>query len=229
MRFRKGKPMKITLHHAYEARSERVLWLLEELGVDYELVVHNFFDKSLRSAEYLAINPAARVPALEIDRQVMCESGASVEYLCELFPEKGLGRPAGDAERMEYLDMLHYAESIGQHVANLTQAHIVLYKPEMRSPTQMNLEARRLHKVMERMERQLSDGRDYLMASGFSGADCAVGFGVGIAQKFISFDALPNCAAYAGRIAARPAYQKAQAPEGVQRIYTKEFYEAPDV
>ena len=221
--------MTITLHHAHEARSFRALWLLEEMGLDYELKVHNFFDKSLRSPEYLAINPAARVPALEIDGQIMCESGASVEYLCELYPEKGLGRPVGDPERMEYLDMLHYAESIGQHVANLTQAHIVLYKPEMRSPTQMSLEARRLHKVLERMERLLGDGREYLMASGFSGADCAVGYGVEIARKFIPFDALPNCAAYAARVAARPAYQRALPSEDVQRIYKKEFYEAPDV
>ena len=221
--------MKIKLHHAHEARSFRVLWLLEEMGLDYDLVVHNFFDKSLRRPEYLEINPAARVPALELDGRIICESGASIEYLCEIFPEKGLGRPAGDPERMEYLDMLHYAESIGQHGANLTQAHIVLYKPEMRSPTQMNLEARRLHKGLERMERLLGDGREYLMASGFSGADCAVGFGVDLARKFISFDALPLCAAYAERIVARPAYQRALPPEGVQRIYTKDFYEAPDV
>ncbi|WP_127112440.1 glutathione S-transferase family protein [Shimia sediminis] len=221
--------MKITLHHAHEARSFRVLWLLEEMGLDYELVVHNFFDKSLRSPDYLEINPAARVPALEIDGKVIVESGASVEYLCEIFPEKGLGRPAGDAERMEYLDMLHYAESIGQHMANLTQAHIVLYKPEMRSPTQMNLEARRLHKVLGRLERQLSDGRDYLLASGFSGADCAVGYGVEVAKRFVSFGDLPHCAAYGARIAARPAYQRSLPPEDVQRIYTKDFYEAPDV
>ena len=221
--------MKITLHHAHEARSFRVLWLLEEMGLDYDLVVHNFFDKSLRKPEYLAINPAARVPALEIDGQILCESGAAVEYLCEMFPQHGLGRPAGDGERLEYLDMLHYAESIGQHVANLTQAHIVLYKPEMRSPTQMTLEARRLHKVLERMEQRLGDGRAYLLASGFSGADCAVGFGVEIARRFVTFDDLPNCAAYLARIAARPAYRRALPPEGVQRIYTQEFYEAPDV
>lgn len=221
--------MKITLHHAHEARSVRVLWLLEEMGLRYELVLHNFFDKSLRSPDYLAINPAGRVPALEIDGQIMCESGAMIEYLCELFPEKGLGRPAWDPERMLWLDMLHYAESVGQHLANLTQAHIVLYKPEMRSPTQMNLEARRLAKVLGRLEMILSDGREYLMPSGFSGVDCAMGFGIDIAQKFLRFDDMPLLAAYAERLRARPAYSAAQPPEGAQRIYAKEFYETPDV
>lgn len=221
--------MKIVLHHAHEARSMRVLWMLEELGVPYDVVLHNFFDKSLRSPDYLAINPAARVPALEIDGQVICESGASIEYLCELFPEKGLGRPAGDPERMAWLDMLHYAESIGQHVANLTQAHIVLYKPDMRSPTQMNLEARRLLKVLGRLEDRLSDGREFVMKSGFSGADCAVGYGVDVARRFVAFDALPRVAAYRDRVVSRPAFKAALPPEGVQRIYTQDFYEAPDV
>nr|WP_319948364.1 glutathione S-transferase [uncultured Shimia sp.] len=221
--------MKITLHHAHEARSMRVLWLLEELGVAYDLKVHNFFDKSLRSPEYLALNPAARVPALEIDGEVMCESGAMIEYLCELFPDKALGRPAGDPERMAWLDWLHYAETIGQHCANLTQAHIVLYEAHMRSPTQMSLEARRLHKVLGRLELQLADGRDYVMASGFSGVDCAVGYGVDIARRFVRFDDMPMVAAYAARLAARAAYRAAQPPENATLIYRKDFYEVPNV
>ncbi|WP_372885988.1 glutathione S-transferase family protein [Shimia sp.] len=220
--------MKLVLHHAHEARSVRVLWLLEELGLDYELRVHDFFDKSLRSPEYLAINPAARVPALEVDGAVMCESGAMIEYLCERCPEAGLGRSAGDPERMAWLDMLHYAETVGQHLANLTQSHIVLYEPAMRSPTQISLETRRLAKVLGRLELILGDGRDYLMARGFSGVDCAMGYGIDVATRFLRLDAMPHLLSYLERLRARPAWQQAQPPKGAPRIYRKAFYEVPD-
>ena len=85
----------IRLHHCKGTRSDRTLWLLYEIGVDFDLVVHPF-DKTLRAPDYAALNPAGRVPALEIDGAVMTETGAIAEYLCETFPECGLGRFAGD-------------------------------------------------------------------------------------------------------------------------------------
>ncbi len=207
----------------------RVLWLLEELGVPYDLVTYDFFNKSLRDPDYLRLSPAGRVPALEVDGQPMVESGAMVEYLCELYPEAGLGRAPGTPERQSWLDWLHYAETIGQHGANLTQGHIVLYEDWMRSPTQIGLETKRLAKVLGRIEAHLSDGRDWLMASGFSGVDCAVGYTVWLAQYFVRFDDMPHLAAYFARILARPAFQAALPPADAPKIYTKDFYEVPDV
>lgn len=220
--------MKITLHHAHDSRSFRVLWLLKELGVDFTLEVHDFFDKSLRSPEYAQLSLAGRVPVLEIDGQVMSESGAMVEYLCELFGEAGLGRAAGSAERMQWLDWVHYAETIGQHCANLTQSHIMLREDWMKSKTLQRLEAKRLERVLGRVERQLSDGRDYLLGD-FCGADCAVGYGVRVATRFVRFEHLPLVAAYHARMAQRAAYQAALPPKGAQLIYRQEFYEMPDV
>lgn len=221
--------MAITLHHAYDSRSMRVLWLLEEMGLDYQLQCYDFFDKSLRSEAYLALHPAGRVPALEIDGQVMLESGAILEYLAERHPDSGLGRAPGSVERMAYLEMLHYAETLGQHLANLTQGHIVLYEDWMRSPTQIGLETKRLAKVLGRLEALLSDGRDYLLPSGFSAADCAVGYGVWLAARFVDLKPFPKLSAYRTRLIARPAFQKALPPEGARRIYTQDFYEAPNV
>lgn len=221
--------MQITLHHAHEARSMRILWLLEELGADYTLRVYDFFNKSLRSEDYLTIHPAGRVPSVEIDGRVMLESGAIAEYLAEQFPDASLHRGLDHSERMAYLELLHYAETIGQHLANLTQGHIVLYEDWMRSPTQIGLETKRLAKVLTRLEAQLRDGRAYLLTSGFSAADCAVGYGVWLAPRFVSLEKLPHVAAYRDRLMARPALQKALPPEGAKRIYTKDFYEVPDV
>jgi hypothetical protein len=123
----------IRLHHVAQARSFRILWLMEEMGLEFEVVRRSFFDKSLRSPEYLAISPAGRVPALEIDGRVIYESGAITEYLCAT--RGALGRAQGDAEWVDWLEWLHFAETIGQHLANLTQQHIALREDWMRSPT----------------------------------------------------------------------------------------------
>ena len=219
----------IRLHHAAQARSMRVIWVLEELGLDYELVSYNFFDKSLRSEEYKALNPAGRVPAMEIGTgQVICESGAAVEYLAEL-GDGALSRAAGSPERAEYLDLLHYAETIGQHCANLTQAHIVLYQDWMKSPTQMGLEAKRLAVTLKRLDAQLADGRDWMLAGGFSAVDCALAYSVFAGEKFTSLAQMPNLSAWWGRFQARPSFAKALPKEGEALIYRKDFYAPPEV
>ena len=118
--------MSLTLHHCHDARSMRTLWLLREIGLEFELVIHGF-DRSLRAPEFLKVSPAGRVPALVHNGQALIETGAITEYLCETF-ETPLFRPPGDPERVEWLTWLHYAETLGQHLAILTQQHIVLRK-----------------------------------------------------------------------------------------------------
>jgi glutathione S-transferase len=80
----------IRLHHVPQSRSMRTLWLLHELAVEFE-VVEWPFDKTLRSPEYLALNPAGRVPALELDGRTIWETGAITEVLCERFPRRAWG------------------------------------------------------------------------------------------------------------------------------------------
>jgi glutathione S-transferase len=177
----------IRLHHCSQSRSMRVLWLLNELGVPFEAITHPF-DKSLRDPAYLRLSPAGRVPALEIDGMTMFESGAMMEYLCERFPEAGLGRLPGGPERAEWLTWLHFAETISQHVAALTQQHIMLYDDAMRSPIVMKLEAARLKKCHAAVEARLSGpggNRDYLLSSGFSAADIAVGQAIYMATTML--------------------------------------------
>lgn len=139
----------LTLHHCHETRSMRSLWLLHELGLPFDLRIYPF-DRTLRSDAYLTLNPVGRVPALEIDGEVIWESGAITEVLCERFPERGLGRPPGDIDRPDWLIWVHFAETISQHSAALTQQHIALYEDSMRSPIVMRLEAKRLENATPR-------------------------------------------------------------------------------
>ncbi len=219
--------MTIRLHHVAQARSFRILWLLEEMGLEYEIRHWSFFDKSMRSDEFRALSPAARVPALEIGGRVLFESGAITEYLLETRPHLGLFRPPGDEERADWLQWLHFAETIGQHIANLTQHHIVLREPWMRSPTVMRLEARRLEKVLEVVDRAVSD-HEWLLPSGFTAVDVAVGYGVMIARRFVPAGLLAGVDAYRERLTARPAFQRALAVDGEAQIYTRDFYPPPE-
>ncbi|MEM9319812.1 MAG: glutathione S-transferase family protein [Pseudomonadota bacterium] len=213
----------ITLHHVPESRSMRVLWLLHELGLDFDIRVWPF-DQTLRSAQYLALSPAGRVPALEIDGARYFESGAMIELLCELYPAPGLGRAPGDQERADWLTWIHFAETISQHAAALTQQHIVLREDAMRSPVVMKIEAARIGKCFDALDTRL-EGRDFLLASGFSAADVAVGQAVYMARRFKRPDYHPELCAWIARLEARPAFANCL-PEAGEGLYGQEFYEA---
>ena len=217
----------IVLHHVAQARSFRTLWLLQEMGLEFEVRQWNFFDKSMRGQEFRALSPAARVPALEIDGRVLFESGAITEYLVETRPECGLGRAVGHEERADWLQWLHFAETIGQHLANLTQHHIALRDPAMRSPTVMRLEAKRLEKVLEVVDRAVP-AQEYLLSSGFSAVDVNVGYGVMIARHFVPGDLLPALDGYFQRLVARDAFALAKARDGDTVIYRNAFYAPPE-
>ena len=220
----------ITMHHCPQSRSMRVLWLLAELGVPYRVQVRAF-DKSLRAPEFLSLSPAGRVPALEIDGERMFESAAIMEYLCERFPEAGLGRLPGDPDRMAWLVWLHFAETISQHVAALTQQHILLYDDATRSPIVMKLEAARLLKCFAAIEARLStpvENRDYLLTSGFSACDIAVGQAVYLARHFAPTEAFPELEAWMQRITDRDGFRAALPKPEEALIYTQAFYPAWD-
>ncbi|MBJ3763517.1 glutathione S-transferase family protein [Maribius pontilimi] len=218
----------ITLHHCHQTRSMRTLWLLHELDVDFQLRVRPF-DMSLRDPEYLSINPSGRVPALHLDGEVIWESGAITEVLCERFADRGLGRPPGDIDRPDFLIWLHFAETISQHAAALTQQHVVLFDDAMRSPVVMKLEAKRLEKCYAAIEARLStpvENRDYLLTSGFSAADISVGQAVYMARHFARLDGFPEVARWYDQITERETFQKALPPPGAELLYRQDFYEA---
>ncbi|WP_224823380.1 glutathione S-transferase family protein [Cognatishimia sp. MH4019] len=215
----------ITLHHCHQTRSMRVLWLLNELEVDFKVVIYPF-DQTLKSDQYLTVHPVGRVPALQIDGEVMFESGAIVEYLCERFPEAGLGRAPGDLDRMDWLNWVHFAETISQHTAALTQQHVALYEDAMRSPVVMKIEAKRIGKCFDAIEARLDtpvEQRDYLLTSGFSAADIGVGQAVYMAKHFVKLDPYPKLSAWYARITERAGFQAALPPDD-GRLYAQDFY-----
>ena len=201
----------------------RVLWLLHEIGEPFEVEVHPF-DRSLRSADYLAKHPVGRVPSVELDGKAIWESGAIIEVLCERFPGSGLGRAPGDPERADWLTWVHFAESVSQHTAALTQQHVAIYEDRMRSPIVMKLEAMRLGKCFAAIEGRLGETGDYLLPGGFSAADVAVGQAVYMARYFAETAPFPMLEGWYDRISARPGFQASLPPEGADRLYDRAFY-----
>tara|TARA_R110000787_G_scaffold162503_4_gene275932 strand:- start:569 stop:1234 length:666 start_codon:yes stop_codon:yes gene_type:complete len=216
----------ITLHHCPQTRSMRTLWLLHELDVEFHVKIHAF-DKSLREPEYLSVSPAGRVPALEIDGERMFETGAITQYLCERYSPDRMGRSTHAPDRMAWLVWVHFAETISQHTAALTQQHIVLREDRMRSPIVMKLEAARVAKCYDALEARLStpiENRDYMLTSGFSAADISVGQAVYMSRYFVTLDRHPAVSEWYERITERASFVKSLPKAG--GIYERDFYPA---
>ncbi len=216
----------LTLWHVPQSRSMRSLWLLHEIGADFRVETLDFFDGSMRQPPYAAITPVGRVPALQDGAVTLHESGAITEWLCETRAPH-LTRAPGTSERAAWLDWLHFAETLGQHIANLSQHHSVLREDWQRSPTVMKLEAARLSRALRLVEQGLADGRNWLLRD-FSGVDCQIGWSVWAAAHFVRFGDRPLLAAYRDRCARRPGFQAALPRPGEALIYTQAFYEVPD-
>ncbi|MFN3526620.1 MAG: glutathione S-transferase family protein [Paracoccus sp. (in: a-proteobacteria)] len=213
----------IRLHHVPGSRSMRVLWLLEELGLDYELQHWSLTDGSMRSADFLALSPLGRVPALEIDGQAIWESGAIIEVLTER--EGRLAPRPGQPDRAAFLEWVHFAETQANIVQALNIQHIFLRPESARSIPLMKLDTRRLAVTARALEAHLT-GRETLLAA-FSAADCMLGFNIDALFHFLPADDYPALIAYRDRMRTRPAYQRAEAAGGGS-LFAQNFYEIPD-
>lgn len=214
---------RLCLHHVPSSRSFRVLWMLAELGMDPEIELYAIPDGSLRSSAFLEKSPAGRVPALEIDGQVIFESGAILEYLAETRPEAALGRAPGQTERVDYLQWMHFAETQASILGSLNLQHIFLRDPADKSPAVLKIEAARLARTLDVIERAVAD-RDWLLAGGFSAADVMMGFNLFAAPYYVRLDPYPALRAYIARFEARPAHARARDLDGPQTFYARDFY-----
>jgi glutathione S-transferase len=219
----------IRLHHVQYGRSFRVLWLLEEVGVErfggLQIVEHRIGTREMAESGLARVSPAVRIPAIEMDGLEMSESGAIVEYLVETFAP-GLGRAPGDADRAAYLQWIHFAETQASLIENLNLQMVFLRPPAKPSPVVVKLTVARLRQALRGMEARLSG--DWLLDGGFSAADIMMGFNLFAAPYYVKLDEFPKLMAYKARMEAREAYQRAVAREGEQRFYTQDFYPVPE-
>lgn len=195
--------MAIRVHHLRISRSTRIIWLCEELALDYELIQHTRDPATFRSPPSLAlIHPLAKAPAIEVDGRTMVESSAIIEYLVERHGGGRLLPP--ETERAAYLEWLHFTEgTLGMPmIMRLLSARLGLAAPAVGF---MDAE---LDKQLGWIDSQL-EGREFLCGETFTGADINLEYMLEHAEQMGLLSARPNLAGYLARLKARPAYRKA--------------------
>ena len=198
----------LKLHFAPNSRASRILWLLEELELPYELNRMDFHPKDLKSDEHRARHPLGRVPVLEDDDISIFESGAIVEYILERHRDGGLKPPVDSPLYPEYLQWFHYCEGMVMPPVNTIVVQTLLLPPDRRDETVLGQAQRLLTRALAPVEDALA-GRDYLIGD-FSAADIMLGHACFMSNRLgCVTDDMANLKSYVERIAARPAFDKA--------------------
>ena len=224
--------MSFRLHHVQYGRSFRILWAIEEIGLEarlgpLEVTEYQIGSPEMRESTLPQVSPAVRIPALEIGDLKMSESGAIMEYLLESYAPD-LGRAPGHAERPAYLQWIHYSETMASLIENLNLQMVFLRPPAKASPIVLKLTVARLRAALAGLEARMGD-HDWLLPGGFSGADLMMGFNLFAAPYYVDLAQFPKICAYKARMEARPSHQRSVAREGAQRFYAQDFYPVPEV
>ena len=200
-----------TIFHSRNARSLRVLWVLEEMGAKAEIKTLPFPPRKLQP-EYLALNPSGTVPLMIDGERVMTESLAICEYLVARHSNSTLVVPTNDPERAPYLQWLWYGEFTIMLPLGMI-SRVERLKLRAPRPTRSSADAREtLAARLQSLEQRL-DGRDFLVAGRLTLADVSVGFALHVGTVLFGIDHLfgPRARAYFERLRSRPAYRRAEA------------------
>lgn len=196
------------LHFAPNSRAGRIVWLLEELELPYELNKMTFHPKDLKSDTHRARHPLGRIPVLEDGDVSIYESGAIMEYILERHKNGGLKPPVDDPMWPYYQQWFHYCEGMVMPPMNTIVVHTLLLPPERRDATVLGQAQHLLGKALKPVDAWL-EGRDYLIGD-FSAADVMLGHAAFMSDRIGSItDEMLQLKVYVARITARPAFQTA--------------------
>lgn len=201
----------LKLHHLNHSRSFRVFWLLEELGLPFDVVPHERHPETRMGPPALkAAHPIGKAPVLETKDGAMVESGAIIDFILRRHGNGALA-PADDSpDLMRYLEWMHIAVSIGT-----TPIMLKVYGlASGLAGTEFDARADAEFAVVLRYIEQSLEGRQYLVGNGFTAADIQVSFIAELTRALIGIDGYPNMAAWLGRLHARPAFHAAIAKGG---------------
>jgi glutathione S-transferase len=195
------------VYFAPNSRAVRTVWLLEEIGLPYQLERFTLGQKEMRGPEYASINPNGRVPTLVDGDITITESTAIAQYLAAKYAPELVPGP-DDANFATYLQWLHYAEGMIMPPVNNYVVETILLPPERRNEQMAKRALKLLNKVLGAAEAHM-EGREFISGD-FNIADTITGHAVIISRRLgADFSVLPNLSAYANRLEARPAFKAA--------------------
>ena len=210
----------IVVHHLENSRSQRILWLLEELGLPYEIKLYKRDPKTMRApAELRAVHPLGKSPVVTDGDRTIAESGAIIEYLVETYGAGRFEPPAGLADRLRYRYFLHFAE--GSMMSPLLMKLVfsrlptgapALVRPVARAISQKALATfvqPQIDQILKFLESELAN-RDWFAGDEISAADIQMSFPLeGAAARGGLDGRYPRLTDFLTRIHARPAYKRA--------------------
>ena len=202
---------KIIFHHAPMSRSNIVHWMLEELGVPYELHAMSLERGDHKKPTYLAINPMGKVPAITHQGVTITEAAAICAYLADEFPAAKLSVPIGDSRRGLYLKWLFFGPSC------LEQAIIDRIHDRPLAPARASSYGE-YDTVMDTIAKTVMAG-PYLLGEQFTAADVVIGSGLQWGTMMKAVPERPEFAAYLGRLRSRPGLQRSFAKN--QALYAE--------
>ncbi|WP_025565351.1 glutathione S-transferase [Psychromonas sp. SP041] len=195
----------IKLHHLNKSRSKRIIWLLEELNINYEIVPYQRDNVSfLAPPELKSVHPLGKSPVIEDDGLVIAESGAITEYLIDKYADGQLAPTRGTKEYVEYSQWLHFAES-SAILPLLLKMFVAKDGCETNFLAQYaDIET---EKVISFFDRSLQ-GKRYLVSDQLTGADIMMSFIAELVQNNGELDKYKNIGTYIQQLASHPAFTR---------------------
>jgi glutathione S-transferase len=201
----------LTVHHLHKSQSERIVWLCEELGIEYTLTCYDRDPvTALAQPDYKALHPMGIAPVIHDGDLVLAESGAIVEYLIATRDGARLARAPGDPDFADYLYWLHFANGNLQPVMG---RNMILRRLDLPDDNPIRKSTRaRLELALGWMDTRLG-AAPWLAGPAFTAADIMTVFSLTTMRYFYPLDLAPypNIRAYLARVAEREAYRRAMA------------------
>ncbi|MEO1343443.1 MAG: glutathione S-transferase family protein [Pseudomonadota bacterium] len=200
--------MTLTLFHTPGTRSVRARWLMEEMGVIYDLKTLEYDGAYFASDEFRKINPMGKIPAMYDGETPINESIAIMQYVMERYGPTELNVPATDPEFATYLQWLHMGESGVSGYIAVSFGHVSGEDPYQVSEKYDVYCRYQVEKALGMLEARL-ERREYVLDRGFSAADISMGYALMFAAVCTGTAYTPNVSGYLGRLMGRPAMQRA--------------------
>lgn len=202
----------IKLYGFPRSRSDRVLWMLEELGIPYEFHKVDLMTGEGRQPSHLQRNPGGKVPVIDDDGFVLTESAAILAYLGEKFPEKGLV-PVSDLQaRARYLEWSLFVLTELEQPLWTIGKHTFVFPEQKRVPAILDVARWEFASALKVLDTKLGE-REFALGDRFSAIDILIGHTLRWAHAFKVPNDIPRLQAYRERICGRPALARAVARE----------------
>ena len=203
----------ITIYHLDTSRSERIVWLMEELGLEYKLELFQRNDNGSAPDALREIHALGKAPVIRDGNTVLAESGAIVDYIVHRYAGDRLAVAPAAQEYARYIYWFHFAE--GSLMSLLILALVIGRVPEANASPVRARVLERTKQTLAFIDSELAQAT-YFAGAAFTAADIMMTFPFTTMRHFLNYDLAPytNILAYLQRIESRPAYQKAMALAG---------------